>query len=122
MNAHQALCHLSDSFLLVMGEKNTTRRPVPVLGKLVRRLALDVPLRWPKGYGTVPELDQLIGGTRPTEFERDRQTLRNLFERFLASPRDFQFAPHPFFGEMSEADWLRWGYLHMDHHLRQFGV
>ena len=29
---------------------------------------------------------------------------------------------HPFFGAMSSSAWLRWGYLHMDHHLRQFGV
>jgi hypothetical protein len=29
---------------------------------------------------------------------------------------------HPIFGPMSDAAWLRWGYLHMDHHLRQFGV
>jgi hypothetical protein len=28
---------------------------------------------------------------------------------------------HPIFGPMSEAAWLRWGYLHADHHLRQFG-
>jgi hypothetical protein len=25
------------------------------------------------------------------------------------------------FGPMSERDWMRWGYLHADHHLRQFG-
>jgi hypothetical protein len=29
---------------------------------------------------------------------------------------------HPIFGAMSAGDWLRWGYLHMDHHLRQFGA
>jgi hypothetical protein len=27
---------------------------------------------------------------------------------------------HPFFGSMQHADWMRWGYLHADHHLRQF--
>jgi hypothetical protein len=25
------------------------------------------------------------------------------------------------FGPMTEKDWMRWGYLHADHHLRQFG-
>ena len=29
---------------------------------------------------------------------------------------------HPFFGAMSPNQWLRWGYLHTDHHLRQFGA
>ena len=33
-----------------------------------------------------------------------------------------RFAPsHPMFGPMTAADWMRWGYLHADHHLRQFG-
>ena len=31
-------------------------------------------------------------------------------------------SPHPIFGRMSDGDWLRWGYLHMEHHLRQFGA
>jgi len=29
---------------------------------------------------------------------------------------------HPIFGGMSERAWLRWAYLHTDHHLRQFGT
>jgi hypothetical protein len=33
------------------------------------------------------------------------------------------FVPvHPILGSMSRANWLRWAYLHIDHHLRQFGV
>jgi hypothetical protein len=29
--------------------------------------------------------------------------------------------PHSIFGSMTNQDWMRWGYLHADHHLRQFG-
>jgi hypothetical protein len=29
---------------------------------------------------------------------------------------------HPVFGQMSESAWLRWAYVHTDHHLRQFGL
>jgi len=29
---------------------------------------------------------------------------------------------HPIFGRMSLWEWQRWGYLHTDHHLRQFGL
>jgi hypothetical protein len=42
-------------------------------------------------------------------------------DKFTAIPREFQFRPHPMSKEMSERDWMRWGYLHTDHHLRQFG-
>jgi hypothetical protein len=37
-------------------------------------------------------------------------------------PRDFQWQVHPQFGKMSEKEWMRLGYLHMDRHLRQFGA
>jgi hypothetical protein len=47
--------------------------------------------------------------------------LLDSMERFSRGPRDFQFRPHPMFKKMSEGQWMRWGYLHMDHHLRQFG-
>jgi hypothetical protein len=34
----------------------------------------------------------------------------------------FEGIVHPIFGPMSAAAWMRWGYLHADHHLRQFGL
>jgi len=38
---------------------------------------------------------------------------------FLACKQNHN--PHPIFGAMKPWDWMRWGYLHADHHLRQFG-
>ena len=29
---------------------------------------------------------------------------------------------HPIFGPMTLRAWMRWGYLHVDHHLRQFSA
>ena len=62
------------------------------------------------------------GGTPPVEFELDRGELLSLLERFCGTADD-QFCPtHPIFGRMTARHWRRWAYLHMDHHLRQFGV
>jgi hypothetical protein len=83
-------------------------------------VALKVPLQWPHGVKTMPENDQEIGGTPPEDFARDRQQLEAMLERFCQPGN--AVAPHPYFGEMTEVEWLRWGYLHCDHHLRQFGV
>jgi hypothetical protein len=47
--------------------------------------------------------------------------LEGLTER-LAAERDFTGRAHPIFGAMAKEEWHRWGYLHLDHHLRQFGV
>ncbi len=122
MTPHQMLCHLSDSYQIGMGERDAERRDNFLARTVVKWIALATPLPWAKGFKTGPTADQEIGGTPPVEFERDRQRLVEIIRRFTAAQRDFQFAPHPVFGAMSEAEWLRWGYLHADHHFRQFGV
>jgi hypothetical protein len=45
-----------------------------------------------------------------------------LIERFSETGRRFDGLLQPLFGELTPYQWLRWGYLHADHHLRQFGV
>jgi hypothetical protein len=70
----------------------------------------------------MPEIDQEIDGTPPAEFDGDVTELRRLLQRFTRQPKDFAWRPHPIFGVMADRDWMRWGYLHMDHHFRQFGV
>ena len=122
MNAHQMVCHLSDSFALAMGMKTASADNTFLNRTLVRWFALRVPLTWPRGVPTRPEMDQLVGGTPPEEFGRDTQALAASIARFGKQPRDFQFAHHPIFGDLTEWEWLRWGYLHADHHLRQFGA
>jgi uncharacterized protein DUF1569 len=121
MTAHQMVCHLSDSFLAVMGEKPASRIDHLLNRTIVKWGALHLPLPWPPGIDTRPELDQAIGGTRPGDFAVDLALLEALLERFASPSADVAPWAHPIFGRMSRAEWLRWGWLHMDHHLRQFG-
>lgn len=122
MNAAQMVCHVCDAFLSVMGEKPVQLACGWNLWPLMKPWALYAPFKWPPGVPTRPELDQTLGGTPPTEFAADVRRLLAAMDRFTADPREFSFRPHPMFGEMSAKEWMRWGYLHMDHHLRQFGV
>jgi hypothetical protein len=77
---------------------------------------------WPAGIPTSPEIDQEGGGTRPVDFTADVGQVEALLELVTAPTRSLGRQPHPTFGAMSEAAWLRWGYVHTDHHLRQFGA
>ena len=127
MTAPQMICHLADSFRVTMGEKpwETARvsvTPIPMPDWFVKWVALDAPLRWPRGTPTRPEVDAERGGTAPGTFESDVRDLLCLLDHFTRRPRDFSWQPHPFFGAMTDAEWMRWGYLHTDHHLRQFGA
>ncbi|PYS93608.1 MAG: hypothetical protein DMF64_04205 [Acidobacteria bacterium] len=122
MSSHQMICHLSDSFRMAMGVRAAEPVGNPFQRTVLKWVALKTPLPWPKGYKTRPEADQEIGGTRPVEFARDMQELEALLARFTAEQKDFRWQQHPIFGALSEPEWMRWGYLHTDHHLRQFGL
>jgi hypothetical protein len=120
MSCHQMIVHLTDSFLLPLGEKQASRASVPLPRGIYKWIALYFPMPWPHGAATRPEVEQGVGGTAPVEFSGDREKLVGVMEKFCGTP--VEGVVHPFFGAMSERDWMRWGYLHCDHHLRQFGV
>jgi hypothetical protein len=120
MNAHQMICHLADSFRGVLGDFYVSPGPGPLPAPILKFVALKMPVKWPHGIRTRPEVDQEGGGTRPTEFAADLVALKIQCDRFVDNSQVILPA-HPIFGPMSQDDWMRWGYLHMDHHLRQFG-
>jgi hypothetical protein len=120
MNAHQMICHLSDSLLVAMGRRYASVAEKQY-GPLMKWLALNMPMKWPQGVPTRPETDQEKLGTAAAEFAADVRMVLALTEEFARVPRSFTFARHPIFGNMSEAEWMRWAWLHADHHLRQFG-
>ena len=122
MTAQQMVCHLADSFRACMGEKLVSSATGPLQRTLLKWFALYLPLPWPKGVPTRPEVEQGVGGTPPRDFDTDRRDLITLLQRICKDTRDFQWHSHPIFGAMREVEWSRWAYLHVDHHLRQFGA
>ena len=107
---------------MVTGQKPVSHAS-SLLPKTIRKwIALYLPLPWPAGILTRPEIDQELGGTRPVDFEADLAQLEELLEHITTQTRPVGRQLHPMFGRMSKAAWLRWAYLHVDHHLRQFGA
>ncbi len=88
---------------------------------LIKWIALYLPVRWPEGIQTVPELDPELAPAPASAFAADVESVVALLNEMAAKDRSFAWPPHPIFGAMSRAAWLRWGWLHTDHHLRQFG-
>jgi uncharacterized protein DUF1569 len=126
MTPHQMILHLHEAFLSVMakdGDGPVLMAKVPLPRVVMRWAALDLQRPWPKDLQTMPPIDQVLKGAAPaeTEFPADVAALDALVACLSSSPRDFKWRPHPFFGEMTQAQWMRWGWLHMDHHFRQFG-
>jgi hypothetical protein len=122
MTAHQMVCHLRDAFVMGTAEKPVSDAATILHRTIIKWAALYGPFRWPAGIATRPEVDQAIGGTPPKQFDADVAALAATIEAVCARPEVFRDRRHPIFGPMSIATWLRWGYLHVDHHLRQFGA
>ena len=121
MSAPQMICHLGDALRIATGQKTVSTATGPLQRTVVKWVALYVPARWPAGIPTRPEIDQHVNGTKPQDFASDVADVELLLRHIVQQPA-VPCPAHPIFGPMSRADWLRWAYLHMDHHLRQFGA
>jgi hypothetical protein len=120
MTPHEMLCHLGDAFAGALGELPMAPKHTWMSRTIIKYVVLHTNFAMPKGAKAPPEVDQLIGGTKPTEFERDRERVILLLRRFVAP--DAQCVSHPFFGPLTRDEWMILGYRHTDHHLRQFAL
>ncbi|HEX4576738.1 MAG TPA: DinB family protein [Edaphobacter sp.] len=118
MTAKQMMRHLNCSYEMALGERvvEPVPGPPPVV---IKWLALRSGLRWKRNFQTVPELKQAIAQHADDRFDELVSVAIERTEELAKGP---SCAPtHPMFGPMTVEDWMRWGYLHADHHLRQFG-
>ena len=123
MEPAEMLCHLADGGDVVLQRRVAS---VPEGGIKTRRVlkwvALYSPLPWQKGAETDPKVDPKQDGTRPGDFEADRERVIEGL-RAIAAAGEGELNPvHGLFGPMSTEDWHRSAYRHVNHHLRQFGV
>jgi hypothetical protein len=120
MTVGQMVCHCTDAYLYALGERAAAPVKPPIPRTMMKWVGLWLPMPWPRGVPTVPEMDQVAGaGTPPAGFAEDRAALLAGFDRFVV--KTDEWPPHSIFGAMTREEWMRWGFLHMDHHLRQFG-
>jgi len=120
MTAHQMFCHLADAFLVVRGDRPVAKRADNWFSRtVVKFIALNTPMPWPKGVPTMEECDSEKKGTPPEVFAQDRAKAIELLREFaVPSARPMS---HPLFGPMTHDEWMVWAYRHTDHHARQFG-
>jgi Protein of unknown function (DUF1569) len=119
MSVHQMICHMTEAFRAALGEKPVALAPTRIPRRLMKCAALYIPRQWPHGFPSPPEIAQDKHGTPPIHFQHDHAALLAAFHDFCQRfPQ--QAPPHPYFGKLSKKEWQRWGYLHADHHLRQF--
>jgi hypothetical protein len=122
MTSTQMLRHLVIAFRMALGECPVAEASSRKFDNpLVRFAALSLPVRWPRGVKTLPEIDCCALQPSPAEFGQDRADLAILIRRFGDVSASSLRSTHPMFGPLTRTQWMRWGFCHSDHHLRQFG-
>jgi hypothetical protein len=120
MNVHQMLVHLADPFRTALGDRPVA--PLPgILSKFPVNKFVSQWAPWPKGAPTAAGFIPGKQGSSPVEFSQDKQALLSLIHRFTTHDPSVQFQLHPVFGKLTNRQWARVMWRHVDHHLRQFG-
>ena len=114
------LWHLRGAFRMVLGREACDRRWSLLRGPWGRYLVLRSGLPWRPGYPTLRQLDAVRAGAAPADFFKIQSEVVELVREFCAAAPEELQRNHPLLGRMQREDWMRWGYRHMDHHLRQF--
>ncbi|MGX1928602.1 DUF1569 domain-containing protein [Flagellimonas sp. 2504JD4-2] len=117
MNAHQMLCHCTDFFRMAFGQKKALEYGQVNPREITERAKRGETVPSPKGFGQVEG-----EGTKPMEFEEDKIKLKKFILEFVHLSEDYQFAPHPYFGNLSKEKWEKTAIYHLNHHLEQFNV
>ena len=119
MSAAQMLAHCSAAMEVSLGDKVVRQ---VLLGKLFGRIAKGSLLSGkPMGKSLPTAKEYVIANDRDLDLERQRLTA--LIDRFQAGgPEGCTKFPHSFFGKMPPEEWSALNYIHLDHHLQQFGL
>lgn len=119
MNVQQMLIHIGDGAAAALGQRPFSATPRSGPRGMVRFIALYLLPRTPRGIKSGAEPAAKVVDAAAFAADRDRAIA---LLRQMAAPTQTFTAAHPAFGTMTRADWMRYAYLHTDHHLRQFGL
>lgn len=119
MNPAQMLAHCALAMENALGDTKLPRHPLGrLIGGWVKRGFTVKGKPMPRGAKSHPSV--LVEDQR--NFEVERRRLQRAVDRFTAGPSECTRHPHFFFGAMTPNEWATFMYIHLDHHLRQFGV
>jgi hypothetical protein len=119
MNVSEMLHHLSASLREILhahpSVKSSTARQ-----KIMALLFLYVIPQFPKNARAPKTIDVKRTTTTVSDVEKEKQELLSLLDVFVM--QQHVYAVHPYFGRLTRKQWGIFTWMHLDHHLRQFGA
>jgi hypothetical protein len=120
MNVSEMLAHVSDGFRTPLEDRKPTPNGNFLMHSLGKFMVMNMP--FPKNAATHPETDPQNKGTKPESFEKEKQKLITILDRFQQSKNGTLAKTHPTLGKLSHEQWGKLMTKHVDHHFRQFGI
>jgi hypothetical protein len=120
MSVEEMLLHCNVALRRTM---TSTATPVKstLKQKLLKWYFFNIAAGFPKNVQAPKVVDVKRSQLKPEAFEEEQEKLIQNLREFQKSEK--QFAPnHPIFGLLTRREWGRFTWMHLDHHLRQFGV
>jgi hypothetical protein len=120
MNGQQMARHLGDACEAVLMRRPFASRPRGKPSPLRKFVLLHLLRQMPRGIKA--GADPAGAAVDPADFASDLSRAVTLLQALADAAPEALVDQHPVLGPMTRANWMRWAYLHTDHHLRQFGV
>ncbi len=118
MSVDQMLWHVNEAMRMATGELPVKSKGFGPLKRAVMKFAVyNVP--WPKGKASTA---RELKATESYDLTAEQRRFPMLLEYVVNKDITGAWPVHPLIGQISGAEWSRLGYLHIDHHLRQFGA
>ncbi len=117
MNVNQMVCHCTDFFRMANGSKKALEYGVVDPNHILKLSRSGKTAPAPKGFGQTEG-----NGTAPIDLASDKEILKEHLLEFSKLDKDYAFAEHPYFGNISFEKWMALAAYHLDHHLKQFHV
>lgn len=120
MTVAQMLRHCNDINTSILESDNTQKQPRTLKHHLFRTLLLYVLPQIPKGIKGPKRFTANLQDPG-IDFDTELRRYKEIAQRFPQHTSEITLA-HPFVGRLNTRQWGRFAWMHLDHHLRQFGA
>lgn len=120
MQPAEMLRHCSEALLLTLTTPKKMKRST-ARQRILKFLMLNFISKFPMKAKAPRSLDVMRNPAQELNLEKEKKRFAENINRFYNHQASI-IVTHPYFGNMNKKQWGILTWMHMDHHLRQFGV